>query len=436
MTAKVNAKGDEVRKAKGDKQPKEVVMKLVGELKALKEEYESVIGEPFPNPNAKGGGGKGKGKAKGSGGGGGGKKGEGKQQPKKKKQQQQPKKQAKKAAAAAAAPEPAPAPAPAADTTNSPWTVSIKPTNGQWKLSIGKCYMPLPPTVAPAGTPAVGQTGYMPRPPCASGKGASAAAAASGDSQWHPDVLARFYVAAGMVVNVNRSGSWQPAKVLSAPKDQLGVWTVGDVGSSGGEWRETIAMEAIRPLDPPARAAARPAAGGAAASTAAESSGRWRLSVAKGEKGRYTIRLTPPSGGGGGEVGGLHEQCDALEARISKLESARGGDLRAVLAQEKQEAETLRAAIGEKEQTIAMKQQLNEEKKAAAELKKKIAAAAKPAKQPKQPKQAKQSGGVAADKLPPVQRPSPRPNLGCRSVDKKSWFRLRRLGSTRKTLRT
>ena len=405
MTAKVNAKGDEVRKAKGDKQPKEVVMKLVGELKALKEEYESVIGEPFPNPNAKGGGGKGKGKGKAKGGGGGGgKKGEGKQQPKKKKQQQQPKKQAKKAAAA---PEPAPAPAPAEDTY-SPWTVSIKPADGQWKLSIGKCYMPLPPTVAPAGTPAVGQTGYMPRPPCASGKGASAAAAAaaaSGDSQWHPDVLARFYVAAGMVVNVNRSGSWQPAKVLSAPKDQLGVWTVGDVASSGGEWRETIAMEAIRPLDPPARAAARPAAGGAAAATAAESTGRWRLSVVKGEKGRYTIRLTPPSGSGGGEVGGLHQQCDALEARISKLESARGGDLRAVLAQEKQEAETLRAAIGEKEQTIAMKQQLNEEKKAAAELKKKIAAADKPAKQPKQPKQpkqAKQSGGVAADKLPPV----------------------------------
>ena len=40
MPAKVNAKGDEVRKAKGDKQPKEVVMKLVGELKALKEEHE------------------------------------------------------------------------------------------------------------------------------------------------------------------------------------------------------------------------------------------------------------------------------------------------------------------------------------------------------------------------------------------------------------
>ena len=123
-------------------------------------------------------------------------------------------------------------------------------------------------------------------------------------------------------------------------------------------------------------------------------------------------------------MGGLHEQCDALEARISKLESARGGDLRAVLAQEKQEAETLRAAIGEKEQTIAMKQQLNEEKKKAAELKKKIAAADKPAKQPKQAKQAKQakqSGGAAADKLPPV-RPLPLASESRLSIGQENGF--------------
>ena len=51
-TAKVNAKGDEIRDAKKAKAAKEAIMSLVEQLKALKEEYEKAVGEPFPAPVA------------------------------------------------------------------------------------------------------------------------------------------------------------------------------------------------------------------------------------------------------------------------------------------------------------------------------------------------------------------------------------------------
>jgi hypothetical protein len=48
ITAKVKAKGDEVREAKKAKASKEVVVSLIDELKALKAEYEKLAGEPWP----------------------------------------------------------------------------------------------------------------------------------------------------------------------------------------------------------------------------------------------------------------------------------------------------------------------------------------------------------------------------------------------------
>eukprot|EP01048_Picozoa_sp_COSAG05_P035539 COSAG05_NODE_15503_length_368_cov_0.546468_1_plen_64_part_10 len=48
ITAKVNAKGDAIRQAKAAKADKQVIMPLVEELKALKSEYEAMVGEPWP----------------------------------------------------------------------------------------------------------------------------------------------------------------------------------------------------------------------------------------------------------------------------------------------------------------------------------------------------------------------------------------------------
>ena len=50
--AQVGAKGDEIRDAKKAKAAKEAIMSLVEQLKALKEEYEKAVGEPFPAPVA------------------------------------------------------------------------------------------------------------------------------------------------------------------------------------------------------------------------------------------------------------------------------------------------------------------------------------------------------------------------------------------------
>lgn len=52
IAAQVNAKGDEIREAKAAKSPKDVVMSLVEELKALKAQYEEIAGEPWPAPAA------------------------------------------------------------------------------------------------------------------------------------------------------------------------------------------------------------------------------------------------------------------------------------------------------------------------------------------------------------------------------------------------
>ena len=53
MEAKVAAKGDEVRQAKADKKPKEDIMALVDELKALKVELAEASGAPLPEPPTK-----------------------------------------------------------------------------------------------------------------------------------------------------------------------------------------------------------------------------------------------------------------------------------------------------------------------------------------------------------------------------------------------
>jgi hypothetical protein len=56
VIAQVTAKGDEVRQAKKDKAPKDVVTPLVDELIALKKHYVDVFSEPFPTPkNARSG---------------------------------------------------------------------------------------------------------------------------------------------------------------------------------------------------------------------------------------------------------------------------------------------------------------------------------------------------------------------------------------------
>ena len=47
LDAQVKAKGDEIRAAKAAQKPKDVIVPLVGELKALKAQYESVAGEPW-----------------------------------------------------------------------------------------------------------------------------------------------------------------------------------------------------------------------------------------------------------------------------------------------------------------------------------------------------------------------------------------------------
>ena len=51
-TAKVNAKGDEIRDAKKAQAAKEQIMPLVEQLNALKAEYATAVGEPFPAPAA------------------------------------------------------------------------------------------------------------------------------------------------------------------------------------------------------------------------------------------------------------------------------------------------------------------------------------------------------------------------------------------------
>ena len=47
LDAQVKAKGDEIRAAKAAQKPKDVIVPLVSELKALKAQYESVAGEPW-----------------------------------------------------------------------------------------------------------------------------------------------------------------------------------------------------------------------------------------------------------------------------------------------------------------------------------------------------------------------------------------------------
>jgi hypothetical protein len=224
----------------------------------------------------------------------------------------------------------------ASEPPASAWKVQLEPARGgaeqqqRWQLSLSKSqYMPLPPGLEASSLPRDGvhrSPHYVPGPPVAAGKPTPGSAA---PAVWHPDVLARFYVSVGMVANVQRNGVWQPAKVLSGPKDKPGQWVVGDSATSGGAWSETVDYSRLRPLNPTRTAAT--AASPASSSPSAAGSGRWKLRIASGPAGKYSLNVEKPgsSGAGGAGVQAMHQQCDDLDDRITHLE-----DLRRQLKQE------------------------------------------------------------------------------------------------------
>ena len=183
-----------------------------------------------------------------------------------------------------------------------PWSVSLSPAaaagamptqadgSKMWSLKIAAnaAYKPLPPTGAAnenAGT--------------TSNSNAATNFPSSPDSaaaQWHPDVLARFYVSVGQTLFANRNGNengpWVRAKVLGGgPKEELGMWTIGDEATGGKEWREVIGAKQLGLLPPVATAAPAP---GQALEQEQEPLGRWTLSFTPGLDSRYAVDVNPP----------------------------------------------------------------------------------------------------------------------------------------------